>query len=173
MKPGILLLLVAAAVACSAAADSNRYVYNGVTNEQAVVFEGANPHVSVNGQANVAGRYVRPDGTLRVSANGLTHLKVTGRCRAVIIESANGQAVLDLSGLAVGAGGVQVLMMNGDSRLLVDSDGPIVVKAMNGRTEVRYQQKPHGPEVERGDLRGESRIVAHTGDGAGARTDTR
>lgn len=151
-----LLLSALLAPAPTAAADD--YKYDGQKTVAGETFTGAACAIQVGGKSSVSGIYSVKDGTLEVTLDGSSTLTVTGAARRVVVRQANGQSTVDLRGLKVGAGGVEVADLNGKSRLLVGScAGEIAVTSADGGCEVRY--KAGTKVVGRDNLKGGSKLV--------------
>ena len=135
------------------------HAYDGQKTVTGETFAGESCTIRVGGRSSVAGTYARPTGTVDVTLDGSSTLTLTGEAHKVVIRMANGQSTVDLRGLKVGAGGVEVKDMNGKSRLYVAGcAGPLDITAVDGGCEIRH--KDGAKVVGRDNLKGGSKLVA-------------
>jgi len=140
-------------------AQTAQFEFNGHKKDSNVSFNGLQCRISLNGNSNIGGIYELQKGTLIISANGESQLEIKGECDKVVIESLNGQSLVDLSKLKVGKSGVLIKDINGQSKLLLDSEGPIEVKSANGKSEIRFKKKASGPKLIRGSIKGDAKLI--------------
>jgi hypothetical protein len=135
-------LMVAVVMCCFAgrSAYAEDYEYDHQMKVRDATFDKLNCSIKVNGQSDIEGTYDRKGGTLEIWVNGQSGLEVSGKAYSVVIKLIDGQSTVSLRGLTIGAGGVEIQDMNGQSKLYIaDCGGAIDIKAINGQCVVCYK----------------------------------
>lgn len=158
MTRSTFLIAVACCCLVGQTARAEDSEYDGQKKIKNETWDKLNHSIKVNGQSDIEGTYNRKGGTLEIWINGQSGLEVSGEAFKVVIKAMNGQSTVSLRGLKVGAGGVEIKDMNGQSKLyLAECGGTIDIKFIDGQCVVHYKE---GTKLAGQDkVKGESKLV--------------
>jgi hypothetical protein len=124
---------------CFATASAEDHEYDGkkVKNER---YEKLKCSIKVDGRSEVEGTYNRKDGVLAILIDGKSELEIRGEAHKVIIRL-DGKSTLRLRGMKIGAGGVEITDMGGQSTLYLGKcEGDIDIKSVDGRCTIHCKE---------------------------------
>ncbi len=156
---------VSLATCLASASVADDYEYDGQTKASNVEFKGETASIKINGQSQVAGACLNENTTIvvwidggRAGNNPPSSLKLAGKCKKMIITRINGQTTVDASALV--AGEIEILDMNGQTKVRCNTKGRIHVKAIDGQSHVLYKKYSDvSPLINHGPLNGQSTIA--------------
>ena len=148
---------IVAACGCVATAFAADHEYDGkkVKNEQ---YDKLKCSITIDGRSDVAGTYNRKDGVLVIRIDGKSTFEVGGEAHKVVIRL-DGKSTARLREMKVGAGGVEITDMNGQSTLYLGKcEGNIDIQSVDGRCTIHYREGTK--VVGRDNLGGKSELKA-------------
>lgn len=116
------------------------YEYDGHKQIKNVTFDKRNCSIKIKGQCGVEGTYKLKDGTLEIHIDGGSSLEVSGEAHKVVIRRMNAASKVRLDNLKIGAGGVEIKDMDGQSVLYIGECGSIDIKSIDGQCLVHYKK---------------------------------